>query len=314
MSNELVEAKPFILMDKADEEQILKEMRGDIIKEFVYSYRDKKGNIVEGLSNAGVNATSMEMAVRKKPLRVLEQWVTEDDKHYKAIVKVGRYIVKDDGTEVLVDTTLGSKRQAKFFKPGVENQFAFEQAVVKAERNGKRRLMPEKIIIEMLKLYKNQGKVKKIHEPVNSEKVEPDSSEVKREDATQSQLNLLKKMKIEHSKDITKKQAHQLISEKIAKDKESKTKPSTQPQWEAAETIKKNPITFKSDEKPVSDYKIRAFKRLEKKFKPDEWRAILDGFSIVIPEEIKSDTEAGVILHQIEEMVKAKEELGKKNG
>lgn len=312
MQNELVEAKPFILMDKADEEQILKEMRGDIIKEFVYSYRDKKGKIVEGLSNAGVNATSMEMAVRKKPLRVLEQWITEDDKYYKAIVKVGRYIVNDDGTEILVDTTLGSKRQAKFFKPGVENQFAFEQAVVKAERNGKRRLMPEKIIIEMLKLYKNQGKVKKIEAPVDSEKEEPDTPEV-RGGATQKQLDLLKKMKVEYDKNITIREASELITKKIAEDKESKTEPSKEPQWKASDAIKNKPMTFKPDKEPISDYKIREFHRLAKEFESDEWREILDGFSIAVPEEIKSDAEAGVILNQIRDKIKAKKELGKKN-
>ena len=162
--NELAEVKPFILMDAEDEKQIVAEMRGEIIKAYVYRYTDK-GHTVEGLSKAGVDAVAMNLAMKKRPLRVLEQTVSEDDKYIKVIVKVGRYIINEDGTETLLDTTLGTKRQAKFYAGGRENPFAYEQAVVKAERNGKRKLMPEKIIIEMMKLYTDQGRTKDIENP-----------------------------------------------------------------------------------------------------------------------------------------------------
>ena len=164
MSNELAEVKPFVLMDAEDEKQIVAEMRGEIIKAYVYRYTDK-GHTVEGLSKAGVDAVAMNLAMKKRPLRVLEQTVSEDDNYIKVIVKVGRYIINEDGTENLLDTTLGTKRQAKFYAGGKENPFAYEQAVVKAERNGKRKLMPEKIIIEMMKLYKNEGRMKDIEIP-----------------------------------------------------------------------------------------------------------------------------------------------------
>jgi len=176
MSNELTEVKPFVLMDAEDEKQIIAEMRGEIIKAYVYRYTDK-GHTVEGLSKAGVDAVAMNLAMQKKPLRVLGHSVVEDDKYIKAIVKVGRYIINEDGTESLLDTTLGTKRQAKFYVGGRENPFAYEQAVVKAERNGKRKLMPEKIIIEMMKLYKNQGRTKDIE---NGKIVNPKSTSAKK--------------------------------------------------------------------------------------------------------------------------------------
>lgn len=161
MSDELVEARPFLLMDREDEKQIIAEMRGEILKEYVYSYKDK-GRTIEGLSLAGINAVSIYMAEMRKPMRALEQHITEDSEFVKAVVKVGRYSVKDDGTEVGLDSAYGAKRQAKFYASGKENPFAFEQAISKAERNARKKLIPEKVIVELMKQYKEEGKVKKI--------------------------------------------------------------------------------------------------------------------------------------------------------
>jgi len=168
MKNELAEVRPFLVMDKADEEQVLAEMRGEIIKEYVYSYIQGK-KIVEGLSLAGINAVAIHMAESGRPLRVIDQWITEDDKYIKAIVKVGRFSVTDEGTEVMLDSTLGAKRQARNYPKGAENPFAYELAITKAERNARKKLMPEKIIIEMMKEYKKQGKTKKLEEPTLEE-------------------------------------------------------------------------------------------------------------------------------------------------
>jgi len=161
MTNELVEARPFLLMDKEDEKQIIAEMRGEIIKEYVYSYF-KDGRRVEGLSLAGINAVSIHMAEVGNPMRVIEQNITEDAEYIKAVIKVGRYSVKNDGTEVGLDSAYGAKRQAKFYASGKANPFAFEQAISKAERNARKKLIPEKVIVELMKQYKKEGKVKTI--------------------------------------------------------------------------------------------------------------------------------------------------------
>ena len=180
----IAEAKPFLMMDKEDEEQIVREMRGEIIKEYVYSFT-QKGKVVEGLSKAGVDAIALEMAQRNRPFRIIgEPIINEDDKYVKAIVKVGRYLIYPDGREVLMDTVLGTKRQAKFYSDGTENPFAYEQALIKAERNAKRRLIPEKIMIEMLKLYKEQGRVKRIKEEPSKSDIETEYSIGEREGVT----------------------------------------------------------------------------------------------------------------------------------
>lgn len=253
--NELAEVRPFILMDKADEEQILQEMRGEIIKVYVYSYTDK-GKTVEGLSKAGVDAAAMEMAARGKPIRVLDYKIDEDDRFYKAIVRVGRYIVKDNGTESLLDTTLGTKRQAKTYASGKENPFAFEQAVVKAERNAKRKLMPEKIIVEMMKAFKSQkGRMKQI-EPENNgiEKVTPEDKSEKRL-ATKPQLVLLKKLKVDIQEGLLSfNEADKLIKETLAMKKE-KSKAKEEPEVvPGKETIPEEEITEESMQKEPKKY------------------------------------------------------------
>ena len=169
MSKELVEARPFLVMDKQDEKQVIAEMSGEIMEAYVYSYT--QGNkVVEGLSLAGINAVAIHMAETGHPIRVINQWITEDEKYIKAIVKVGRFSVKDDCEEVMLDSTLGAKRQPRYYSSGIENPFAYELAITKAERNARKKLMPEKIIMEMMKEYKKQGKVEEVeYEPQEEE-------------------------------------------------------------------------------------------------------------------------------------------------
>jgi len=62
----------------------------------------------------------------------------------------------------MLDSTLGAKRQPRYYSTGVENPFAYELAITKAERNARKKLMPEKIIMEMMKEYKKQGKVEEV--------------------------------------------------------------------------------------------------------------------------------------------------------
>jgi len=192
MSNELVEARPFLLMDQEDEKQIIAEMQGEIIKQYVYSYHDR-GRVVEGLSLAGINAVSIHMAETGHPMRVIEQNITEDAEFIKAVIKVGRYSVKNDGTEVGLDSAYGAKRQAKFYVSGKENPFAFEQAISKAERNARKKLIPEKVIVELMKQYKNEGKVKEIKATDADYEVQNNPG-TKSDQITPEQIDELKKL------------------------------------------------------------------------------------------------------------------------
>jgi len=158
-NQEIAEITPFLLMDKEDEKQIIAEMRGEILKTYVYSYTDK-GRKVTGLSKAGIDAAVKEAGAHGEAMRILDKQVYRDEDCYEVIVTAGRFVVDKSGSgkEILLDTTLGAKRQMKKYPNGKINPFAFEQAVVKAERNAKRKLLPEKLISELIKEYIKKGK------------------------------------------------------------------------------------------------------------------------------------------------------------
>lgn len=161
----LDESMPYKLMDAEDEKQILAEMRGEIIDTFVYSFVDRSGKEITGLSKVGIDNVCRESASKGEVFRVIDEPVIkEDDKAVNVVVKVGRYLQKPDGKEIMLDTTFGAKREEKF-RNNRFNPFFFETAMSKAERNAKRKLMPENLIIEMIKKYKQQGKVKTVKQP-----------------------------------------------------------------------------------------------------------------------------------------------------
>lgn len=161
---ELTEWAPFQIMEKIEDETILAEIRGEVLKDYVYSFTDSSGRKVEGLSKAGVDAVVADLAKQGEAIRELDLQWTEDEKSYKATVRAGRYAISRTGNEVLLDSAFGAKRQSKTFttKDGdeIENPFAFELAIVKAARNAKRRLIPESLAVEIIARAKTEGKTR----------------------------------------------------------------------------------------------------------------------------------------------------------
>jgi len=169
---------PFMLMDAEDENQILQEIQGAVLDTYIYSFREGSGKEVVGLSKAGVDQVCRESANKGEVYRVIPNEITgkpaeveEDDSYIKVIVKVGRFaLIKDKNGNVsgeqLLDTAIGSKRQAKKqrFRSGkvADNPFAYEVAISKAQRNAKRDLLPYKLITEMVKKFRNKGNIKVI--------------------------------------------------------------------------------------------------------------------------------------------------------
>lgn len=160
------ESLPYELMDSEDEKQILAEMKGEVITAFVYSFQDKSGREVTGLSKVGVDNVCRESANKGEVFRVIGDPIIQDSEDaINFVVKVGRFALRPDGKGVMLDTTLGAKRQLK--KKLIKNKmqddpFFFETGLSKAERNAKRKLLPEKMILEMIKKFKAEGKVKNL--------------------------------------------------------------------------------------------------------------------------------------------------------
>lgn len=141
---------PYSLMERKDEDQILSEIKGNVLQEFVYSFPQGNRKIT-GLSYAGVKQIALEMG----SLHVCEPILLENDGNWIAKVKA------IDVHRNLEMWGVSSQPKKMTYKNGVEvdDDFCIQKAVSKAERNALRKLMPERIIIEMVKEWqqKNNG-------------------------------------------------------------------------------------------------------------------------------------------------------------
>jgi hypothetical protein len=126
-------------MERRDENQILAELRGDLIEEFVYSI-NVQGRTVTNLSYAGVK----EAIRRKGHVEILDFHVEQDEKEYKAVVRV-----RDHDAQIDV---LGASTAER------EKPFAWTLAINKSERNAFMKLLPAKWIASTITEYLGRNK------------------------------------------------------------------------------------------------------------------------------------------------------------
>ena len=183
-----VDHESFELLDQRDEEQILAEIKGQIITEMFYELT-VGGKKVTGISWVGTKEISRKYGGISMGL----PQVTDLGEFYAASVQA-----TDKRNDVtLVGTALQPKqmtvhdldRSGSWLKDAdgnyvthlVDDGFAYTKATSKAQRNAIRALIPEKYLIEMYQYFKDGGK-KKEPEPEYRESavvpVRPDGNEV----------------------------------------------------------------------------------------------------------------------------------------
>lgn len=160
------------VMDRRDTALILQQMRGQLVEEYVYQFKDK-GHLVRQFTAVGIDWASEEMAKRTdEVIRIIKSEYKYDDKNYFFEVTAGRYLVnKQTGHEVLLDTTTGRKREP-INKPKRDgsgyryDKFAFETGGRKAERNAKRQLLNQILIANLIDIALKEKKIVDITEEV----------------------------------------------------------------------------------------------------------------------------------------------------
>ena len=162
----LVRYDPFAAMDRLDDEAILAELEGRVMKALVYSF-NQGGQTVTGLSKAGVDATVREMAKQHEVIRELDCTFQDFGNDALFTAKAGRYAVKFDSeqgkaVEVLLDTRIGTKRQSKKMPNGRDNPFWFEQGSMKALRNANMRLLREDLKQAIIARAMAEGGVREV--------------------------------------------------------------------------------------------------------------------------------------------------------
>lgn len=145
----------FQQFDAEDDQQILAEIQGrnlDILDRLVYSYSDRRGHTVTGLSLTGVRETVREMNRRglaRIKITAAPPIIHETDDYIDAIVYA------EDGLNG--GGSWGTKRQAKQVG-SYANPFALEQALSKAQRNAMFALIPAAYVVEMIRDYTDDGR------------------------------------------------------------------------------------------------------------------------------------------------------------
>lgn len=138
-------AEAFQELDRRDEDQILQEIRGQLVEEFVYRI-NVQGKPVTNLSYSGVK----EAVRRRGNVEILDISVTESESEFRALVKVRDLTNR-------VDFLGGST--AEKAKP-----FAYVLALNKAERNAYAKILPAKWIAALIEDW-----LKKHNEPSSTQ-------------------------------------------------------------------------------------------------------------------------------------------------
>jgi len=185
---------PFKMMDALDDELIIAELEGRMPEILTYHFSDR-GQEIWGLSKAGVDEATGELAKQGEVIRELELNFIDGINEAFFQVKAGRYVISKNGQEVLLDTKFGTKRQTKTTSTGKANSFWYEQGSIKACRNASMRLIPKTIVQAVIENAKKKGKIKEIKKEEPQQPVEPKKEGESPVPPLQGEINFLEEMK-----------------------------------------------------------------------------------------------------------------------
>lgn len=206
--------KVFQLMERRDEQQIVDTLMGRYIDEFVYEFREGDRKVV-GLSWLGIQEASREYGGIK--CRLMEK--KEADEYIEVVIEA-----TDTRTNA---SRIGVKRQPKKMstrKGVIEDKFAMEKAVAKAQRNAIRPLLPQTLMKMWIEKHRKGGKTEK-RPPASSPEdgggriTQPQMkliyTEAGKKNLNEEQLHALIKKTVGVSSvdDLSKKQASEIISQ-----------------------------------------------------------------------------------------------------
>lgn len=145
----------FVDFDRRDDDQIMKELMGAAVEEYVYSF-PQDGKTVMGLSLTGVMAVAQNMGgiTCGQPV-----W-TVDDAEITCDISA-----TDHKNGLTVWGTATQLRVMKTRNGDKADTFARGKALSKAQRNAIRKLIPEQIAVEMLRMFINGGKPQRGNAP-----------------------------------------------------------------------------------------------------------------------------------------------------
>lgn len=139
----------FEIMDREDELQIVEELKGKVIDKYFYEFEDTDKRKVVGISYAGTKY----IALRKGNIETVEIHAEDCGSEYVCYV-----IVKDTKRNISMPGGASQPKKIKL-RSGEEipDKFAYAKVISKATRNAIRALIPEELIKQLYKIWKEKG-------------------------------------------------------------------------------------------------------------------------------------------------------------
>lgn len=188
------------LIDMLDDQQIMAELSGKLVDEYVYKFEEynpdtRQKETKYKLSKIGTNWACREYAKRGEMIRVVghpEVKVDPGDPEYILVTVIAERIKRDKGREIVMDNRVGAKRQWRKLKKRdgtmVDNQFWFEHAVAKAERNSKQALLEADFVKALIDAYlRKKGKVRDLTGSSQQQQAAPSQGAKQQPPPTQGQ-------------------------------------------------------------------------------------------------------------------------------
>lgn len=160
-----------IASELSDDKMIEAEMMGDVLPHFIYQF-EQEGKKVSGLSVKGVHEVVRRLNRNPKSgykIHINPQYQkVERDVEYNGEKGVEVSVFAED---LLTGNSAWGIKFEPYFKTGrrgkYANTFALEKALAKAERNAKRKLIPETVAVKMIEVMigENKNNVVQIEAP-----------------------------------------------------------------------------------------------------------------------------------------------------
>jgi hypothetical protein len=130
-------------IDRQDDDQIIAHLTGEVIDQYVYEFKDSAGRNIRGLSWAGTR----ELAQMRGNIVIGKPDVEEREDHWRVMVQatdLDRNVSVWGGTH---------QPKAMRLKAGgsMDDPYAFEKAVSKAQRNAIKNLIPAAVVDHAIK-------------------------------------------------------------------------------------------------------------------------------------------------------------------
>ena len=153
----------FAIFDALDEIQIVEEIKGKVLRDWVYQFQ-QEGRTVQGVAKAGIDAACQYLAGQGKIIRDENvEMLTLPDGEVGFMARCAVYSIdRETGQEYKQNEAIGTKNQPMYFSGGKKNPHWFTAGSQKAIRNARRRLIPEAVINHILAEALKDGRVRTI--------------------------------------------------------------------------------------------------------------------------------------------------------